>query len=143
MAGKVPESCLSSSPLSLSTISFLPPQHHLTIELSAYPKFIAFLASGVLIAVLIEMKQRAEESRLHFHARYQAISDAAPDAIRSIDENNRIQLVNPAATKIFGFAEAELIGQPLTLLLPDFRADKRATGAEWTGRRRDGIDGLE
>jgi PAS domain S-box-containing protein len=119
---------------------FLPPRHHLTIELSAYPRFIAFLAAGVLIAVLIEMKRRAEESRLQLRARYQAIADAAPDAIVSIDENNRIQLVNPAAMKIFGWAEAELIGQPLTLLLPNFRVAEPVTGAEWTGRRRDGTD---
>jgi len=119
---------------------FLPPQHHLTIELSAYPRFVAFLVAAILIAVLIEMKRRSEESRLQLHARYQAIADAAPDAIVSIDINNRIQLINPAATKIFGWAAAELIGQPLTLLLPNFRAAERTTGAEWTGRRRDGTD---
>jgi len=119
---------------------FLPPQHHLTIELAASPRFVAFLAAAVLIAVLIEMKRRTEESRLQLHARYQAIADAAPDAIVSIDENNRIQLVNPAATKIFGWAEADLIGQPLTLLLPNFRVAEGTTGAEWTGRRRDGTD---
>ena len=119
---------------------FLPPQHHLTMELAAYPRFVAFLAAAALIVVLIEMKRRAEESRLQLHARYQAIADAAPDAIVSIDENNRIQLVNPAATKIFGWAEADLIGQPLTLLLPNVRVAERITGAEWTGRRRDGTD---
>jgi PAS domain S-box-containing protein len=119
---------------------FLPPQHHLTIELAAYPRFVAFLVAAILILVLIEMKRRAEESRLQLHARYQAIADAAPDAIVSIDENNRIQLVNPAATKIFGWAAADLIGQPLTLLLPNFRVAERTTGAEWTGRRRDGTD---
>jgi PAS domain S-box-containing protein len=119
---------------------FLPPQHHLTMELSASPRFVAFLAAAALIAVLIEMKRRAEVSRLQLHTRYQAIADAAPDAIVSIDENNRIQLANPAATRIFGWAEADLIGQPLTLLLPNFRVAERTTGAEWTGRRRDGTD---
>ncbi len=119
---------------------FLPPQHHLTIEPSAYLRFAAFLGAAILIAVLIEMKRRAEESRLQLHARYQAIADAAPDAIVSIGENNRIQLINPAATKIFGWAAAELIGQPLTLLLRNFRVAECTTGAEWTGRRRDGTD---
>ena len=119
---------------------FLPPLHHLTMEVSAYPRFLAFLVAAVLIVVLVEMKRRADESRLLLHARYQAIADTAPDAIVSIDENNRIQLINPAATKIFGWAAAELIGQPLTLLLPNFRVAQRITGAEWTGRRRDGTD---
>jgi PAS domain S-box-containing protein len=119
---------------------FLSTQHHLTIEPIAYPRFVAFLLAAVLIVVLIEMKRRAEESRHQLHARYQAIADAAPDAIVSIDDNNRIQLINPAATKIFGWAEADLIGQPLTLLLPNFHVAERTTGAEWTGRRRDGTD---
>lgn len=90
--------------------------------------------------VLVEMKRRADLSRLQLHARYQAIADTAPDAIVSIDENNRIQLVNPAAAKIFGWVEADLTGQPLTLLLPDFRVAERTTSVEWRGRRRDGTD---
>jgi PAS domain S-box-containing protein len=88
------------------------------------------MASRSLLA-----KRRAEASRLQLRLRYQAIADAAPDAIVSIDENNRSQLVNPAATKIFGWGEADLIGQPLTLLLPDFHAREHTTGAEMTGRR--------
>jgi hypothetical protein len=119
---------------------FLPPQHHLSIEPFAYPRFVAFLVAAILSVVLVEMKRRAEESRLQLHLRYQAIADAAPDAIVSIDENNRIQLVNPAATKIFGWAAADLVGQALTLLLPNFRVAERTTGAEWTGRRQDGTD---
>src|SRR5271168_1663150 len=119
---------------------FLPPLHHLTMDLSASPRFVAFLVAAALIVVLMEVKRRTEESRIQSHARYQAISDVAPAAIVSIDENNRIQLINPAATKIFGWAEADLIGQPLTLLLPNFRVAERATGAEWTGRRWDGTD---
>jgi PAS domain S-box-containing protein len=128
----------------LSTLAFdyffLPPQHHLAIDLSAQPRFVAFLVAAALIVLMMEVKRLAEESRLQLHARYQAIADAAPDAIVSIDENNRIQIVNPAATKIFGWAEADLIGQPLTLLLPNFSAAEHATGAEWTGRRRDATD---
>jgi PAS domain S-box-containing protein len=119
---------------------FLPPQRQLTIEPLAYPRFAAFLGAAVLILVLVGMKRRSDESRLQIHARYQAIADAAPDAIVSIDENNRIELVNLAATKIFGWAEADLIGQPLTLLLPNFRVAEGTTDAEWTGRRRDGRD---
>ena len=42
--------------------------------------------------LLMEVKRRAEESRLQLHATYQVIADAAPDAIISIDENSR----NPA-----------------------------------------------
>ncbi len=119
---------------------FVSPKHLLIVEPASYLRFAPFLVAVILIVVLLEMKRRAEESRLQLHARYQAIAEAAPDAIVLIDENNRIQLINPAATKIFGWAAADLIGQPLTLLLPNFRVAEHATGAEWTGRRRDGAD---
>src|SRR3984957_15730394 len=119
---------------------FVSPKHLLIVEPASYLRFAPFLVAVILIVVLLEMKRRAEESRLQLHARYQAIAEAAPDAIVLIDENNRIQLINPAATKIFGWAAAELIRQPLTLLLPNFRLAQRITGAEWTGRRPDESD---
>jgi PAS domain S-box-containing protein len=119
---------------------FLSPQHLGIFEAASYFRFVPFLVATILIVGLVEMKRRAEESRVRLHAGYQAIADAAPDAIVSIGEDNRIQLINPAATKIFGWAAAELIGQPLTLLLPNFRVAERTTGAQWIGRRRDGTD---
>src|SRR5450631_2113133 len=48
---------------------FLPPRHHLAIEPTSFPRYGAFLGAAILIAVLIELKRRAEESRLQFHAK--------------------------------------------------------------------------
>src|ERR1700738_1518421 len=47
------------------------------------------------------------------------IADTASDAIITIDEGSIILFVNGAAEKIFGYSRAELLGQSLTMLMPD------------------------
>jgi len=48
------------------------------------------------------------------------IAETASDAIITIDEDSRIQFVNRAAEKTFGYSRQELIGQDLTILMPDY-----------------------
>jgi PAS domain S-box-containing protein len=119
---------------------FLPPQHHFTLALTSYPRYVAFLVAIVLIAGLMEAKRRAERSRRQIDAQYRVIAETAHDAIVSIDNGSRIFFVNPAAVTAFGWAESDLIGQPLTMVIPDFRLAEHATRAELTGRRRDGME---
>src|ERR1700682_4919345 len=48
------------------------------------------------------------------------IADTASDAIITIDEDSTMLFVNRAAEKIFGYSRAELLGQSLTMLMPDY-----------------------
>ncbi len=52
-------------------------------------------------------------------ARLAGIVSISADAIISIDASHRISLFNLGAQKIFGYTEAEMLGQPLELLLPE------------------------
>ncbi|MCC7527502.1 MAG: PAS domain-containing sensor histidine kinase [Candidatus Melainabacteria bacterium] len=59
--------------------------------------------------------------------RYRSITDSVNDAIVSADSNNKITFVNTAFTSIFKYAPSEVIGKPLTLLMPSrFQADHNA-----------------
>jgi PAS domain S-box-containing protein len=50
---------------------------------------------------------------------FQALLDAAPDAIVIVDSAGRIVVVNGQVEHLFGYQRAELIGQPVELLLPE------------------------
>jgi len=52
-------------------------------------------------------------------ARYSQLLDSAPDAIVIVSESGRIQLVNSQTEALFGYARAELVGQPLEILIPE------------------------
>jgi PAS domain S-box-containing protein len=49
----------------------------------------------------------------------EAILDSAVGAIVTIDDRGIIQTANPATQKLFGFSEQELIGQNVSLLMPE------------------------
>ena len=66
------------------------------------------------------------------------------------DDRGVIQLVNPAAEKIFGYTADEMVGQHLIMLMPEMADDDRARFlrqarqkargrvTEWEGRRKNG-----
>lgn len=86
--------------------------------------------------------------------RYRTVAETATDAIVTIDDHSRIQFVNPATSRIFGFEASELIGQPLTMLMSQPLRDQHLqrleqymrsgirrlnwSAAELIGRRKDG-----
>jgi PAS domain S-box-containing protein len=51
---------------------------------------------------------------------YRAVAEAATDAIITIDSDSTILIVNPATERIFGYSSEEMIGQPLTMLMPEY-----------------------
>ncbi|HWP37798.1 MAG TPA: PAS domain S-box protein [Gemmatimonadales bacterium] len=69
---------------------------------------------------------------------HRIVAEAATDAILAIDGDSRILFANPAAERIFGYRVEELVGQSLTVLMPEaFRGPHRAAFARFqrTGKR--------
>jgi PAS domain S-box-containing protein len=65
-----------------------------------------------------ERKRAVEELRAS-EARLAGILDIAEDAIISVDERQRIRMFNQGAERAFGYRAAEVLGRPLTFLLPE------------------------
>lgn len=62
--------------------------------------------------------------------KFRSVAQSAVDAIVSIDADDRIIFWNEAAKSIFGYSEDEVLGNPVTILIPErYRAAHR-TGVE-------------
>ena len=63
-------------------------------------------------------QKRAEESLRRAHAVFEGILAIASDAVVCVDEAQRITFFNQGAERIFGYSAREVLGEPLTVLLP-------------------------
>lgn len=64
--------------------------------------------------------------------------DLLPDPIFIVDEQDRIEHANPAATRTFADGIPTLAGQRIQLVLPELQREGVSAGVESVGRRRDG-----
>lgn len=117
------------------------------MSIGGEPKFTGMLHD------LSERLQLEEQLRAS-EARWRAIVESAVDAIVVIDAHARIEAFNPAAERLFGYAESEVIGQNVHILMPSPYHEQHdvylarylatgtrkiiGTGREVTGLRKDG-----
>jgi len=99
-------------------------------------------------------RRRAEDAMRLSTARYRALVESAVDGILTIDSRGIIESVNAAAERVFGYTAGELIGQDISILMPEpfasqhesylrryFETGERriiGIGREVVGKRRDG-----
>jgi len=73
-------------------------------------------------------RKRAEDELRRSEARHRVVVETASDAVVSIDETGVIILANPATERIFGYPPEELIGKPLSVLMPGAMSKHHETG---------------
>ncbi len=95
------------------------------------------------------------ESRA-MEARYRTLLEAAPDAIVISGPGGLIELTNLEAERLFGYGKEEMVGQPVTMLIPEelrggYREDaeqflqgdfhrRMGAGLELRARKKDGCE---
>jgi len=70
-------------------------------------------------------------SLVRTHLDYEQLVDNIGDAIVVADASGAITLWNPAAERLFGFTQAETLGNPLDLIIPE-----RLRERHWAGYRK-------
>lgn len=104
----------------------------------------------------ISLDKKGEEALIEAEKRYRVMAESASDAVISIDGAGSITYANPSCEQIFGYKPLELVGNPLTMLMPDTWAGRHTaafgqyvqTGkrkldwrlAEAKGLRKDGTE---
>ena len=94
----------------------------------------------------VDDRKRAEDELRRSEARHRVVVETASDAVVSIDESGTIILANPATKRIFGYNPEELIGKPLTVLMPGAMGKLHEAGFKRyleTGARRLNWGGTE
>ncbi|HEX6908890.1 MAG TPA: PAS domain S-box protein [Longimicrobium sp.] len=77
-----------------------------------------------LRARVAELERQLDEARAANAAlaenaqRYRALVEADPDGVVIMDEQSNILAVNPAMTRMFGYRAEQMVGKPLTVLMP-------------------------
>ena len=95
-------------------------------------------------------------ARKKAESKFQALLEAAPDAMVIVNEQGTIVLTNSQTSKLFGYIPQELLGQPVEVLIPEAlrvahrghrndyshapRARAMGEGLELSGRRKDGSE---
>jgi two-component system sensor kinase FixL len=66
----------------------------------------------------LSSRVRLEEQLRTSEARWRAIVESAVDGIVVIDAHGRIEAFNPSAERLFGYAEREVVGRNVSILMP-------------------------
>ena len=97
---------------------------------SAAWTFIGLSMTGAIVLLtwfIIGQHRRREldqEKLAQASRRIRGILESMVDAVVTIDSRGRIETFNPAAEQMFGYGEAEVVGQSVSLLIPEgFRRD--------------------
>ncbi|HEX6639905.1 MAG TPA: ATP-binding protein, partial [Thermoanaerobaculia bacterium] len=72
---------------------------------------------GAQIGDFIERRDTQEALR-DSEQRFRLMTETAQDAMFTIDEQSIITFCNPAVERLFGYTPAELLGQPLDIIIP-------------------------
>lgn len=109
-------------PIRNEVVAIQPPgQPPRVTSLNAEPVFdgTGQFAGVVMTFVDISESWRAEQALADNQARLAAVVQGASDAVISVDSTGHITLFNPAAERIFGRPESQMLGSTLDTLLPE------------------------
>ena len=69
----------------------------------------------------LDERRKAEKNLLESEARIRSIIENTAEGIISIDAGGSIETFNPASERIFGYAAEEVVGQNVSVLLPELQ----------------------
>lgn len=82
----------------------------------------------------ISEKKTIEQLTRENAERYQAMADSASSAIISVDAQGKIMAWNKGAEKVFGYTAAEIMGEQMSIIIPERYREAHAAGMQRVAR---------
>ena len=117
---------------------------------------VALIWYGRIVGSATEARDVAEAAARSSEEGFRTVAATMGDGIITIDDRSRIQYVNQAAERLFGYTREELLGSELTMLMPESFHERHRKGigrylstgtrhVSWegiafTGRHKDGTE---
>ena len=98
----------------------IPPEYSFSIHLDTLPILLMFAAAGVLVVEWAVRLRKAEAAA----GGLALIIESSDDAIFSKSLDGTILTWNAGAERLYGYAGAEAVGQPVSMLAPPERVDE-------------------
>ena len=100
------------------------------VEITSHPLLFGDSDARLVAATDITTRKKAEESLHASEQRFRNLAESASDAIISADSAGNIIYFNPAAERTFHYSTDEVVGRPLTLLMPEPLHDVHQLGPD-------------
>jgi PAS domain S-box-containing protein len=131
---------------------------HVSVEFTGGDVLVvtALATQGVSTYEKVERRLIGEVNLAKSKAMYEALFEAAPDAMLAVDPEGTIKSANAQTGRMFGYSQSELAGQPIEKLMPDRFRDRHprlrqgydhephlrpmGSGLNLYGKRKDGSE---
>ncbi len=98
---------------------------------------VALGLTNLMLGAIVSERRLITQALKESETRVKAILNTAPDAILTLDDQGVIESANPAAEKMFGWADCDLLGMSVVTLLPGLVLERDRSLSEYQGKRQD------
>ena len=111
----------TKQPITVEHLHYDKDGNPMNVEITAYPIFDRQenVTQVIESSVDVTERKRMERALRESERKFRSVAQSANDAIISSNSTGNIVFWNIAAQKMFGYVEEEIIGQPLTILMPE------------------------
>lgn len=102
------------------------PEQETTLHIGDHRFVVSAGKAQILELLLFTLEEKLRESE----ERFRSVAQSAPDAIIIANDSGQIISWNKGAQGIFGYALEEVVGKPITILMPERYRDAHEAGLE-------------
>ena len=102
----------------------------IAVEITSHPIAFDGRQARLVVATDVTERKKAEEALQASEEKFRSLAETANDAILSANSHGNIVYFNGAAEQMFGYSAGEVMGRPLTLLMPERYRHAHAEGFE-------------